>query len=262
MSIVVLTIPGDAKRDFVNALHEKTHNAVKLVVMQKPKRVSLLKTMRKLYTSVGLYGLFVELWYAFLLRVQGDLRKALTLFRERTKAKETSVFIPEVIWVDDLNGEEVYKILKEIAPNLLVIWGTGIIRPHIIKTAHKAVNLHMGKCPEYRGAIANQYAFLHNDFANIGATIHYVEEKVDAGEILAQRVLDTTVPLQVGLRKLNDEAEQIYLELATRLYNGGAVPSYPQDISKGKNILLKEWIPSMRYKVAKKIIQTRNFYPH
>src|SRR3989344_3420707 len=100
----------------------------------------------------------------------------------------------------------------------MVVWGSTIIKPDIIKTAKKAINLHMGLCPYFRGAIANQSAVMHGSLSYIGATIHYVEEKVDAGDILATITVDTNKRPRELFRQLNDRAQEHYLEIAQKLF--------------------------------------------
>lgn len=253
MSIVFITVPGDEKRMFANALHKKTGGNVKLVIIQKPKRLSLPKRIKRLYDRTGWLNLPREFWYALLLRLDGA-KRVLEYFRKYTISGPTK-YVPKYIEVDSVNSDEVYKIIQEISPKLLVIWGNTILDSRILKTANSSINLHMGYCPIYRGALANQNAVLQDDFEHIGATIHYAKEKVDSGDILAILSADLSKPPKEMFRDLNDKVVSLYIEVAKKIYAGEKMPAKSQDISGSKNLFLKHWVPSVRYAVGSKILR-------
>ncbi len=192
MSIVFITIPGEAKQLFANTLHKNTGNGVELVIVQKQKPLSLFERLLRLIRRVGILNVPREVWFGFLLRLNGT-RHALEYFRAHT-VPALEPIIPKTMEVDSVNSDEVYATLKKISPDLLVIWGSALLEPSILKTAKHAINLHMGYCPHYRGALANQHAMLRDDVSHIGATIHFAEERVDAGDILATITPDLTMP--------------------------------------------------------------------
>jgi folate-dependent phosphoribosylglycinamide formyltransferase PurN len=253
MSVVFITVPGDEKRMFANALHKKTGGNVKLVIIQKPKRLSLPKRIRRLYDRTGWRNLPREFWYALLLRLDGA-KRVLEYFRKYTISGPTK-YVPKYIEVDSVNSDEVYKIIQEISPKLLVIWGNTILASRILETANTSINLHMGYCPFYTGALANQHAVLLEDFDRIGATIHYAKEKVDSGDILARLFVDRTKSPKEMFCDLNDRAVLLYLEIAEKIYAGKEVQSKPQDVAKSKNLFLRQWVPSVRYATGSKIIK-------
>jgi folate-dependent phosphoribosylglycinamide formyltransferase PurN len=253
MSIVFITVPGDEKRMFANALHKKTGGKVELVIIQKPKKLSLPKRIKRLYNRTGWRYLSKELWYAFLLRLDGA-KRVLEYFRKYTISGPAK-YVPKYIEVDSVNSDEVYELIQEISPKLLVIWGNTILDSRLLKTAGSSINLHMGYCPLYRGALANQNAVLQEDFEHIGATIHYAKEKVDSGDILARLTADLTKPPKEMFRDLNDRVLSLYIETAKKIYTGEKMSANPQDISGSKNLLLKHWVPSVRYTVGSKILR-------
>lgn len=252
MGIILITVKGDSKRVFANALHEKTGGAVDFVIMQKPEQLSLFKRVLRLYKRVGLLNFPRELWYGLLLRINGA-KSALEYFREYTKS-DFAEFVPKVMEVDSINSDEVFDLFKKTAPDLIVIWGGTILKPRILGTAPKAINLHMGYCPHYSGALANQCAMLEGDLDRIGATIHYAENKADSGDILALVTADMKKPPREMFRDLNDRALVLYVDIASRIFRGEEIEAKPQDISQTKNLLLRQWVPSTRYKVGKKIL--------
>lgn len=252
--IVVITIPGNSKRAFTNALHKNTDGAVSLVIIQKQSQKTLVQRFRALIRENSWRNVPKQLWYAFLLRVSSSKRKVLELFRRSSMDNYRDPYIPPAIEVDSVNSDSVYKKLLEISPDLIVVWGSGILKPHIIATAKKVINLHLGLCPYYRGAIANQYAVFQGDISKVGVTIHYVNNHVDAGDIIKTIALPTLDSFEKSFLALNDEAFSSYVEIAKDMFYGKEISSYPQNASLGKNIILKQWTPEMRYKTAQKML--------
>jgi len=129
-----------------------------------------------------------------------------------------------------------------------------MLKKHIVTTAKKVINLHLGLCPYYRGAIANQYALFKNDMSKVGATIHYVNDHVDTGDVLKKLNVNILESAEVPFKDLNDRAYNSYLTVAKDLFFNKDIPSFPQDASCGRNVPLKEWTPGMRYKTAQKML--------
>ncbi len=252
MGIVVITMPGAAKRSFVNALHRNSGKGVSLVIIQRSatdtRRIKLKRS-----ASLGLRRMFSESWYGLIMRLSPHLRSTLAYFRDSTVPAGNDEYLPKTLIVDQVNSDEVHTALAAISPDLLVVWGSKVLEPRIIKTAKNAINLHMGRCPKYRGTLANQCAVLNDDRANIGATIHQVDAHVDAGAVYAVVSPDLKKHPREVFIDLNNRAQAACIDIASRLHAGENLPTNPQDETIGKNLLLKDWVPSVRYAVAVKM---------
>lgn len=248
MSIVVITMPGSDKRAFVNKLHRETDNGVSLVLVQNyRKKKSRVKRILKLLKQP--LSLLKEVWYSLRLRLSFDLQKLLSHFR--ATHREIEDYVPPVVFVDDINAPEVEELLKKHNPEVLAVWGSRVLKPHIIDTAKQVVNLHLGKCPHYRGTLANQCAVLHGDFNKIGATIHHVNSQVDSGNVISVTEANSALPLNELFSDLYSRAQDEYISVISQLHKGVELTGDPQDLTQGKNLLLKDWKPSVRYKVAR-----------
>lgn len=58
-------------------------------------------------------------------------------------------------------------------------------KQHLNKAKIAAINLHMAPLPKYRGCNQFSYAIINGD-KEFGTTLHLMNEKVDAGDIIAQ----------------------------------------------------------------------------
>ena len=175
-------------------------------------------------------------------------------------SESTENYLAPIMEVDEINSQEVYDTLKKISPDLLVIWGGYIVQQHILETAKQCINMHFGVCPYYRGVNGVHHAILRDDLENIGITIHYAVSKVDAGEIISIVKVDYRQSPKNFFKELNDTATQKYIEIAKRLSNREKVSSLTQDLSKGKNYLLKEWTYTKQDVLAKKLLEWHEKY--
>jgi len=85
--------------------------------------------------------------------------------------------------------------LRELAPDLIVFTGGGLVRPNILELAPGGVlNCHSGILPRYRGMDVVEWALLEGAESGVGLTTHIMDQGVDTGPILLQHV----EPIQPG----------------------------------------------------------------
>ena len=83
------------------------------------------------------------------------------------------------------------KLVLNINPDyLLLTQCTLIIKKDLLKLLNKRIlNLHHGNLPKYRGMGPITNALLNGEIL-FGVSIHFVEEKIDSGEIIEQIIFD------------------------------------------------------------------------
>jgi hypothetical protein len=85
------------------------------------------------------------------------------------------------------NTVEVYDWVVRQAPDFIVVYGSSIIKPPLLERYDgRMVNIHLGLSPYYRGSGTNFWPLVHRLPECVGATLHLIVAKVDAGPILAQ----------------------------------------------------------------------------
>ena len=86
-----------------------------------------------------------------------------------------------------INSEGVFNLIQKTDPDLLILFGTSIIKDPLLKAyENRIINLHLGLSPYYKGSATNLYPYLFDEPECIGATIHLATENVDEGGILHQ----------------------------------------------------------------------------
>ena len=115
----------------------------------------------------------------------------------------------EVIWFDsvrelakqhgipyltsDVNAPENIVRVREIAPDfILSFYYRNMIRPEVLAIPSRgALNLHGSYLPRYRGRVPVNWAVINGE-KETGATLHYMVEKPDAGDIVDREKVEIT----------------------------------------------------------------------
>lgn len=93
----------------------------------------------------------------------------------------------------------------------------------------RLINLHISLLPWNRGADSNLWSFLEN--TPKGVTIHYIDEGLDTGDILAQQpvALGATETLRSSYKTLSDAIEDLFFDTWDDIRRG-LVLAHPQPL--------------------------------
>jgi len=84
----------------------------------------------------------------------------------------------------NINDEETEEKIKSFHPDILIVFGTSIVKENIFNIAKfGTLNVHPGINPKYKGA-GSFWAMKNNDFDNYGFTLHLIDEGIDTGDII------------------------------------------------------------------------------
>lgn len=132
-------------------------------------------------------------------------------------------------FVDDPNGVPCQEILKALAPDVLAIMISVVLRSPVLRIPRVAtVNAHAGVLPRYRGLDCRRWALLEG--GPVGVTAHLVNECLDDGPILAQRILEIRpgdTVASICERNYYTNKWQVMAEALNRIC-GGMGPLNPQ----------------------------------
>ncbi|WP_300369428.1 methionyl-tRNA formyltransferase [Hydrogenimonas sp.] len=128
----------------------------------------------------------------------------------------------------DINSREFMDRIRVFQCNLFISMSFNqIFKSEIISLpAYKTINCHAGKLPFYRGRNILNWALI-NDEKEFGITVHYVDEGIDTGDIILQRVFPITDKDTYATL-----LERAYIECAEILYD--AVALFKKGVPKGK----------------------------
>lgn len=140
------------------------------------------------------------------------------------------------------NSPECEAILTEDQPDVIVVYGTAIIRSNIFSKARIiTLNMHTGLSPWYRGDSTLFWPVYFNEPDKLGVTVHQLVESVDGGAIAATAAVD----YEPGDREAELFAKGV--RAGTRLYLDsvaaaldGSLECQPQDLSIGREFRWKD----------------------
>lgn len=160
--------------------------------------------------------------------------------------------------VSNIHADDVLKQVKDLAPDLGLIYGSPILKPSLFQIPRfGTLGIHHGKVPQYRGKKTTFWA-IYNGESTAGVTIQKINAKLDAGEI----VREGAVPIgRRSRRAIWQELEalgiDLYLQAIIEVKNGTA-QYRPQLGPKGPLYrdprfaeLLRFWLRQLSKKLGK-----------
>lgn len=113
------------------------------------------------------------------------------------KARALELDLP-VMEVEDLEDPDFYRDLKDLQADLFVVVAFRILPPELLEIPRRgAINLHASLLPKYRGAAPIHWAVMQGE-QQTGCTVFFLDERVDTGQIIAQRPTDIGINETTG----------------------------------------------------------------
>ena len=140
-----------------------------------------------------------------------------------------------MITPDNPNTPEVAEQIRALQPDFFFsFYYREMLKRELLEIPKRgALNMHGSLLPKYRGRVPVNWAIIHGE-TETGATLHYMTEKPDNGDIVAQQavpILPDDTALQV-FQKVTVAAE-IALNGVLPALLAGTAPRVKQDLSKG-----------------------------
>ena len=140
----------------------------------------------------------------------------------------------EIVQPKRLKDAEITEKIREINPDLIVVVAYGKIIPKEIIDIPKygIINVHSSLLPKYRGASPIHSAILNGD-KETGVSIMYIEEELDAGDVILKEYCEITEDDTLGT--LHDKLKELGakgLGKTLKLIESGNVKAEKQDDAK------------------------------
>lgn len=155
------------------------------------------------------------------------------------------------------NSPECIAAISAEKPDVLVVYGTRIIRDPVIRLASNiALNMHTGLSPYYRGDSTLFWPVYFNDPTRLGVTVHELVASIDGGAIAATAPVhyvpgDTEADL---FAKGVVAGTRIYLEAVDSALQG-TLQCHPQDLCKGREFRWVDRTVAAEYQVIQQLEQ-------
>lgn len=136
------------------------------------------------------------------------------------------------------DGQDLLSLLpqfEKIAPDYIFsFYYRHLIAAEVLATARiAALNMHGSLLPKYRGRAPVNWAILHGE-TETGATLHIMETKPDAGDIIGQATvpIDPDEDATAVFAKVSNAAVRVMQATLPELLQG-RVPRTPNELAKG-----------------------------
>ena len=127
---------------------------------------------------------------------------------------------------DNLNSQDIINRVKKKKCNLICVASAGQLLKGDIFNVPKfgILNAHSSILPNYRGADPSFWVFRNQEKIG-GITIHYIDDKMDNGDILLQRKFN--IPVEMSYTEYNNTianvAGEAYVQVLDDIINGTLV---------------------------------------
>lgn len=234
--VVLLTRPSNWQGVRTLAECARRGVSVSAVIVEPKTSGDRLRKLRRFLETNGPADTARKVWYTLVARRR--FRRELT----RARQSELPRAVGEIAarlgiplhMVESHNDTRCEGLLRDLSPDLILLAGTRIIKPPIIRQARVGcLNAHTGWLPEYRGVNANLWALLEG--GRRGVTVHYVDPGVDTGAILLREELpiisgDTIETIEV---RTTDLCARLIIDAIQAIEAGTAVRA-PQRAEDGR----------------------------
>lgn len=120
----------------------------------------------------------------------------------------------------DLNLLNKEQLQEALSSDLYVVFGASYIKGWLIDhlVNHKAINIHMGLSPYYRGSSCNFWALYDSKPEYVGSTIHLLSKGLDSGPMLYHAVpnLKNSNPFEFTMKSVEAAQQSLVERISTK----------------------------------------------
>jgi methionyl-tRNA formyltransferase len=239
MRLVILTGLGLEHRFVTRALLHAFASSIDAVLIAQPPRRGLASRVRGYVRRYSFSQLASRICARAYRRVLGlETRRRRTLQRVLFPAEDWAQIPPPAMirTLSSLNDSVALATLDSLKPDIIAVYGTGLISPAVIARARLvALNMHTGISPRYRGSDTVFWPLHNREPEWIGSTIHELDPGIDSGPILAtvRPAIDPDDDEDTLFAKCVIVGASAYVE-AIRAVTTGTSGHAPQDLSTGQ----------------------------
>ncbi len=195
-----------------------------------PKGFTPLSYIKRLYDVFGLKDFFIYgilfLRHKFLAFLSQWI-KFERFYSVKSAARRNSVPVYES---DNINTPESLNLLMSLAPDIIIsVAASQIFKAELINLAKHTINIHAALLPENRGMMPSFWVLAEGE-ERTGVTVHYVDEHVDRGKIILQKIMD--VSPQDTLHSLQNKVANVgavaLLEALDKIEEGSGIGIEPR----------------------------------
>lgn len=173
---VLFVFRDGSEADFLfGKIARRLNSKFELILIKETGVIAKRKKLKRILNSKPMYMAFVKM--IDLISIQ--IFNGIFGLKSNSKSKTNQVAL-----FDDINLESCISKINSLSPDLVIIFGTGIVSADSIKKIKSPIfNIHTGVLPYYRNVYSEFWALLNKDYKNIGSTLIKIDPGIDTGNI-------------------------------------------------------------------------------
>ncbi len=240
---IVLWIGNEANQ---KALANKIHSTFKIDGIVLESRPKSAITLQKLFSKIAER------------LIAPTISTAWINLKNHYESKYISYPQTKTLEVDAINSKSVFDFTKELAPDLIIVSGTSLIKDQLLSLKPKIgiINLHTGLSPYIKGGPnCTNWCLATKQFHLIGNTIMWLDAGIDSGNIIASETTAFTgeEDLNAIHVKVMEHAHELYLKAITKISSGTFSGIKQSDVGSGTTYYNKQWGLKEKIAVSKNI---------
>lgn len=125
--------------------------------------------------------------------------------------------------VEKLHSPSVIEMIREMSPDVIVSFSAPcVFKPEILNIPPKGcINLHCSLLPRYAGLLPSFWVLFHQEQL-AGASVHYMDDRIDNGAILGQREIAVSDGMTMFdlIRKTKEAGGDLMVEILGKILSG------------------------------------------
>ncbi len=161
-----------------------------VIVPMMPNLGKEIKFMRFLFNLYSFKGFFLKFSLVIRNKVYDILSCFFPLKRCYSLKRLAKKYSIPLYFTCNINSGDFLEFVSKLQPDLIISSQGQIIGSELLRIPRKGIiNKHAGLLPKYRGIYPVFWAMMNNE-KRIGITVHFVNEGIDAGDIIIQEALE------------------------------------------------------------------------
>ncbi len=233
------------------------------IVVDKGKPSSKIKRYRSLlrrYTASQLFSKFLSRAISICCRDKTRRRREICQVLGPDNCLR-HLHTDKIIYVNGLNTAAAFETIKDLNPDVILIYGTSVVSDSVLNLAHHtSLNMHTGMSPYYRGSACAFWPLYYEQLDMLGATVHQCTSEIDGGLIyeVARAKLAPDDGLFAVFARTVQVGTQLYIKTVQSLLQGN-LQGYKQHLHLGREYrtAMKSWRRELvvRIKIRKGLVR-------
>ena len=261
MKIILLTRDDLEHRYVANKLAGSI--SLSAIIVDKGRPSSMSKRYRSLlrkYTFSQLFSKFLSRAISICCRDKTHRRREICDVLGSDNCRR-HLHTDKIIYVNGLNSPAAFETIKDLNPDVILIYGTSMVSDSVLNLARQAsLNMHTGMSPYYRGSACAFWPLYNEQLDMLGATVHQCTSEIDGGLIyeVAQAKLAPDDGIFAVFARTVQVGTQLYIKTVQSLL-GGTLHGYKQQHHLGREYraAMKSWQRELavRIKIRKGLVR-------